>query len=371
MSGTLSGGGDHVAIDDLSASLGESSIMGHAAYRFGTVPDIELSLQSESLAVLPIFEEAANEPDPAPAAADGRIIPTTEIPFAALRRVNGTFDIKIGELQRNNLHAQNVQLQGTLRDGTLSVDTLRLETREGTIAASGALVAGETGGQAHVRLAADDLALTSSSSHPVRADVDFDILATGSNLRELAANANGFFALQAANGELEKSAMMDLFYGGFAEELLKAINPFAESKDVSKLDCAVVVLEILDGVAQRAPAAYAQTDSVRVLASALVDLGTEKLKIGFETIPSKSLSFLSFSEVVSPYFAVEGTFSKPRVKLDEKSAIVAGGAAAATAGLSIVAKGLWNRMKKSEDACDRAAEQAQATISAHANQGTP
>ena len=239
LSATLSGEGDRVVIDDLSASLGESDISGQIVYRFTAIPELELGLQSASITVLPIFEAKTNEPDESPPPADGRVIPAVEIPFDSLRKYNATFSIEIGELQRDNFRAENVQFRGNLRDGTLSVDTLKLDTRDGNFQTSGRLVAQETGGHAQLKLTADDIPLTNSPNHPVRADINLDILTSGSTLREFAANSNGFFVLQAGDGEFKNNAMLDAFTGGFAQELLSTINPFARKgrHNQSRLRC--------------------------------------------------------------------------------------------------------------------------------------
>jgi hypothetical protein len=110
---------------------------------------------------------------------------------------------------------------------------------------------------------------------------------------------------------------------------------------------------------------------MRVLADAVLDLETEKVKIAFETLPKKGVSFLSVGEVLNPYIGVFGTFSKPVIKIDQKTAFIAGGAAVATAGVSILAKGFWDRIRSSGDACERAATYADQVLEAHSNQSDP
>jgi len=371
LSATLSGEGDRVVIDDLSASLDESDISGQIVYRFTAIPELELGLQSESITVLPIFEAETSEPEESTPPADGRVIPAVQIPYDSLRRVNATFGIEIGKLQRNGLHAENVEVRGTLGDGTLSIDRLKLERRGGSFETTGRLVAHKTGGHTRLKLTAEDIPLTNSPNNPVRADIDLDILATGSTLREFAANSNGFFVLQAAGGEFKNNSLLDAFTGGFAEELLTTINPFAKKADTTKVDCAVVTVTIGNGVVQGNPAAYFQTNTMRVLTDAVLDLETEKIKIAFETLPKKGVSFLSVGEVLNPYIGVFGTFSKPVIKIDEKTAFVAGGAAVATAGVSILAKGFWDRIRRSGDACERAAVYAEQVLEAYSNQSDP
>jgi len=371
LSATLSGEGDRVVIDDLSASLDESDISGQITYRFGAVPELELGLQSASITVLPIFEANADEPDESPPPPDGRVVPAVKIPYDSLRKFNATFGIEIGELQRDNFRAENVQFHGSLRDGTLSVDMLKLETRDGNFRTSGRLVAQKTGGYTRLKLSADDIPLTDSPNHPVRADINLDILASGSTLRELAANLNGFFVLQAGAGEFKNNALLDAFTGGFAEQLLTTINPFAKKEETTKVDCAVVTVKIGNGVVQGNPAAYFQTDTFRVLVDAVVNLGTENIKIAFETLPKKGVSLLSVSEVLNPYIGVFGTFSKPVIRIDQKTAFVAGGAALATGGISILAKGFWDRIRRSGDACERAAAYSDLVLEEYSNQGDP
>lgn len=371
LSATLDGDGNHISVDDLSATFDESVVSGQLTYRFAPVPDLELTMRSESLVVLPIFEADTSKANQPPAAEDGRVIPATGFPSDLLRVINGTFDIEVGELQRNGLQATNVQFRSTLDDGTLSIDTLNLDTRGGHVAISGRLVDHDTGGHARLKLTADNLDMASPTDDPVTIDFDFDILASGANLRELAANSNGFFVLEADEGDFARHAAVNFFYSGFIQQLLGALNPLAKSKDITRLDCAVVGIDILDGVVMGNPAFYAQTDSIRLFANAVINLETEGLDVAFETLPRRSFSLLSIGEVVNPYIGVVGTFSDPHLKLDQTSAVVAGGAAVATAGLSIVAKGFWDRLKNSDDVCARAREAAEVFRERYAFEDNP
>ena len=110
---------------------------------------------------------------------------------------------------------------------------------------------------------------------------------------------------------------------------------------------------------------------MRVIADAVVDMETEEIKIAFQTLPKKGVSLPSVGEVLNPYIGVFGTFSKPVIRIDQESAFIAGGAAVATAGISILAKGLWDRIKSSGDACERAATYAEQVLQAQSNQNDP
>jgi hypothetical protein len=55
---------------------------------------------------------------------------------------------------------------------------------------------------------------------------------------------------------------------------------------------------------------------------------------------------------------VTGTLASPRIGVDPKGVLFSGGAAVATLGVSIIAKGVWDRMFRAEDPCAVAADEA-------------
>jgi hypothetical protein len=61
---------------------------------------------------------------------------------------------------------------------------------------------------------------------------------------------------------------------------------------------------------------------------------------------------ISLGQTVNPYTRIVGTFASPRLGLDEKGAMIEGGAAWATGGLSIVAKGLLGRLRATRNPCE-------------------
>ena len=66
------------------------------------------------------------------------------------------------------------------------------------------------------------------------------------------------------------------------------------------------------------------------------------------------VDLLGAIKAVTPYFKIGGTLANPRLALDVKGAAVSGGAAVATAGVSILAEGLWDRrVATSINPCDR------------------
>lgn len=365
LNATLSGDGERIVVDNLEAGIGVNHISGRLTYQHATIPDLEFDLQSESLIHLPIFAAENDEQGDAPATDDGRVIPVVEIPFNALQHVNATFSFDIAKLQQDDMLAENVVIRGRLRDGTMNVENLQLDIHQGSIAGRGTVATLDSGGQVHLDVTARNLNHLGADLSPTHADIDLDITATGSDLRQLAKRTNGFVAVHSVGGEFARSAFLDRLYGGIADKLLDTINPLAKSGTTTKLECTVFLVDIVDGVIQGSPSTFLKTDKIRLLANTEVDLATEAISVAIRSRPSGNLTLLSIGEVMNPYLGIGGTLGDPRITFDEKGALIAGGAAVATSGLSIVAKGLWDRMKGAGDPCSDAAEQVKAFVSAH------
>lgn len=364
LNATLSGDNDRIVVDSLEAGIGVNHISGRLTYRHAPIPDLELDLQSESLTFLPIFatEKGAQEDV---SSADGRVIPDVEIPFDVLRHVNAVFSFDMAKLQRDDMHAENAAIRGRLLDGTLNVESLRLDIQQGNIAGRGTVAALDSGGQVHFDVTVRNLNHLGADVSPTHADIDLDITATGTDLRQLAQRTNGFVALYSTGGEFVHSAFLEAFYGGIADKLLDTINPWAKSGTTTKLVCTAFLVDIVDGVIQGSPSTFLKTDKMRLLANTEVNLATETISVDVRSRPSGNLTLLSVGEVMNPYLGIGGTLGDPRIVFDEKGALIAGSAAVATGGLSIIAKGFWDRMKGGRDPCSDAADQVKAFVSAH------
>ena len=80
---------------------------------------------------------------------------------------------------------------------------------------------------------------------------------------------------------------------------------------------------------------------------------TEKLSVGVNTVPQTGLG-LSLSNLITPLTQVGGTLAKPTLALNAEGAIIQGGAAVATAGISFLATRFKDRYLSAKDACGKA-----------------
>jgi hypothetical protein len=189
-----------------------------------------------------------------------------------------------------------------------------------------------------------------------RYDLSVAFLTSGRNLRELASVLNGYLKMTVGPGRIRATAMR-IFTNDFLSQLLNTVNPFVKNDPYTNLKCSAILLAIENGQLVGDPALVAQSDRINIHSKVKIDLRTEKLEADINTVPTKGLG-LSLSNLVNPYVMVGGTLAAPVIGLDPESTLIEGGAAVATGGLSILAKGLKDRFFSDRDPCGTAVANA-------------
>ena len=348
-------------VDRFNVRIGGSDVNGTVSILQGVVPEVAVDVHSDKLMYLPLLEDADQAHNPVPAFSDGRLIPDFDIPFEALARLNATVNVDIGELQRDTRFMRDVELDMTLRDGVLNIAKARYKARAGELVATANLDPAGGTGAASLQLVARGITprmIEANKDLPMSGDVDINLQSTGTNARALAANTNGVIFINTRDGRMTNNRFLKAIYGDMLEEILNAINPFRKSDPYTDFDCIVLPISITDGQMASAPSAFISTDKLRLLSRASVNLGNEKIQIGVRTTPRRSVSTISVGEILNPFVEVRGTLASPRMGVDETNVLVTGGAAVATGGLSLLAKGLWDRVSRSKDPCKQVSEQA-------------
>jgi uncharacterized protein involved in outer membrane biogenesis len=131
-------------------------------------------------------------------------------------------------------------------------------------------------------------------------------------------------------------------FGGIFAQLASKLNPFAAEDPYTQLDCTVARVDIVDGHATVEPVLM-QSQKVTITAEGKVNLQTEDLTVDFNTRPREGIG-VSPGMFTNPFIKLEGTLASPRIAVGAKGA-ASGALAAATAGASVVAKGLVDRAR--------------------------
>lgn len=359
-SANLVGGDGELRVDDMVATLGDSDVNGKMFFKEGDVPELDIDVYSDSIVFAPLREKPEYEYEPEPEFEDGKFIPDVAIPFEAMRNLNASIEIDIKELQRATLLMRDIEFNAYLRDGTLEISKAAFKARSGAVLARARLEPVDDSGAASFELVARQFALGMAQTNldmAMTGDIDINIRSTGADLRTLLGNANGEFFVNARGGRVTNNRFLQALYGDLLQEIVGTVNPFRESDPYTDFECIVVPWQLDDGQLNSAPSTFIGTSKVRMAATSSINLKTEELRVTIRTTPQRALS-ISAGELVNPYVQVIGTLGAPRLAVDEKGLLISGGAAVATAGLSLLARGVWDRMSRSKDPCKQVSDRA-------------
>ncbi len=369
-SGSYAGSPDAQELKDLKAVVGKTEISGLATRGRKEGKPVEAELFFPRLDLTPLAKKEKNAEEEAPGAS---VEPTAEEPKK--KYVFSETPLPLDKLEGANvkLHviATEVALEaGLLKDvdSTLTVDggQLVLEWRaqgayEGSLSGTVTLLpAGDGASDLSVETSIESVRAGFAAAEGVDpsevppTSVEMKLQARGASPREMAAGANGNVLVTMGPGKI-KSGLVGMFGSGILSQLASKLNPFSAQDPYTKLDCTVTRVDIVDGQVKVEPVLM-QSEKVTVTASGKVDLQTEELVFDFNTRPREGIG-ISAGMFTNPFIKVDGTLTSPRMAVGAKG-VAAGGVAAATAGVSVVAKGLVDRIAGEVDVCKSTLEEA-------------
>jgi len=368
ISGRFHGTPEEFTTDGLEIVLGESDLTGSLEVDIRAKPAVTARLSSKHLDLAPFMQASPeggdDSTDTAVAAGTPKkktVISNNPIDFAPLHRADADVMVAIGTLQLPLKRFREVELGARLENGRLEVHRFSLiGQREGR--GSGTLVLEPVGDSYRLRTVLDFDALRldlpgkdsadASSEPPIDLDVRLDVV--GKSPHGFAGSANGSVQVVIGKGVMDNQ-VLDLVTADLLLTLLNAFNPFAKHDVATELQCGVFFVSLEDGVARLDPMAL-QSDKMTMLGKGKIDLGTEKLDLEWITKPRKGIG-ISASMITNPYIKLGGTLSEPAVHLKGMEAVASTGVAVATLGLSLVAKGMFDRVTAEKKVCKKALEE--------------
>ena len=354
---------DDVMLEDLAGKLGGSTFAGNVAvHGRNRKPDYDLSLAFERLDLDPFIGKPAVSPAPTPTAAKGNvneprlIIPGKELPLPDLSAISGKLSFRARTLRARGQDFHDLEVMATLRNGRLHVDPLAMTSAVGQlhgrfdVAAKGKAVTVQLSATAkNLRFTMVPLALGDANAGLYSAQVDLQ--GSGESWRELATSLNGRVRLLGNGGRISNSRLTGA--NGFMKQLVVSLDPMTARQPTTEIVCTAYLIKAKDGVVTTDPALVMRTADVDIVSNGSADLRSEKIDLSFKIGARKGLG-IGVVQVINPYIKVTGTLGKPAVTIDPSGALVNGGAAFATAGLSIVATTLWDRVVHEKDPCGAA-----------------
>jgi uncharacterized protein involved in outer membrane biogenesis len=275
------------------------------------------------------------------------------LPFEQLRKTDLDIDAEIGRFTMNKIVLKELVTAVDLKSGKLNL-TNRFHGPHGGRSASRLSVdaSGESAAvDANINMRDLRLNLISGDVKGTEAlppvGVTVDIKTNGASPRALASAASGRVLFTQGKGKMEND-LLEKFSGDVVAQLFKALNPFAKEEKTTGLDCTIVALKLEDGETDIKGLLF-QTEKVKAVGDGDIDLNTEELNIEFNTKPRSGVG-VSADMFVTPFVKLTGTLANPSVGFDKKGALLVG-AAVATGGLALVAKGAADRATGEVDSC--------------------
>ena len=183
-----------------------------------------------------------------------------------------------------------------------------------------------------------------------RLNGSMEIEGIGSSIRSILASANGGLSFRQGSGKV-RNVFGSAVFRDILFEVFRRLNPLRETRDYQLVECGFYDVTISDGIAT-IDDIIVQTDAMTTLATGEINLRNEELDLAFRAKPREGIG-ISLGTVVNELLQVRGTLKSPRIGVDAGRTATATGAAVATGGLSLLARGLWDRISAEGDICEK------------------
>jgi len=358
-------------LERFAARLGSSDLRGTFRLDLSGKPRFQGQLASDHVDLVELFPHSRPEPsngdegvreESSGGQRRSEKIPRKPFDLELLQEVDADLSWSIAELVEPIGSFRNLDVTVGLEAGALHVGPFAAEGVHGG-RLTGQLFAEPGPAGLHVRadLAIENGRLDVSSAEddpsewpPI--DVALTLEATGDSPHALASTANGRVSVVVGEGAID-SSVLDLVAANFMRVALDATSPFRKENPSSRLECAVFLNRIDDGVARLDPIAI-QTDTLTVVGGGRIRLEPETIDLQWQVKPRKGIG-VSASTLTNRYFKIGGTLARPRLEVKPMEAMTTTGVAVATAGLSLVGRGLWDRVTADRKVCKLALERAE------------
>lgn len=377
--GRFEGDRRRIASDRFAAKLGASDVEGTLAIGLEDRTTIDADLRSRHLDVAGLiddFREPAAEGDGAEdSAKKGKkdktrlVLPEMPLELDFLRRIETHTQLAADEVDFPGVPMRGVAIDARVSDGGLHVERF-----EGTGANGGRLslraALAPADGRYRLDLAGslDDGRLTVFSGKQTTGkepslDVEIEVAGTGGSLHEIAASSQGRALVTLGAGHIPNTAV-GKFSSGFFLSLLDVLNPFRKSSPDTPLECGVAAAAIDGGKMVVDPIAT-RTDKLTVLGKGKLDFGDEAVDLTWTLKPRRGVG-INAGTIVNPFIKVGGTLANPKLETKPLDAAVTTGAAVATAGITVLLKGVYDRITAEKNVCAKALAKARAREAAQA-----
>lgn len=365
---SMDGPQNKVVVDNLNMSLGDNNLTGNITIGGTSKLHINLDLQSKNIIIGSILTKEQDEALFAAVSRPGnsankRLIPDMPLQFEKLNKIDMHTKIAIDKLSRDQDAITDFVFESTLQEGVLNVEKLKWKGnnlkkgKENFVDIHFKVQPTDQSYDLSLRTTARGLRMEifDMSATP-DADYnghDFDIMLTsqGNNLQTVMAELNGYIWARGSGRKVE-NRMTNIILGDFFTQLINLVNPYSKKETYTHIVCDLFFFQAENGILRTAPTILYRTDKLDVMSVGDINLKTEEISFGFGTTPRTGIG-ISAGDLINPFVRLGGTLAEPKLTIDKTGSLLEGGAAYATAGLSIIAKSIYKRWIRPDQSCSR------------------
>jgi hypothetical protein len=367
LSARLSWTPGRISSSRLAARLGDSDLEGTMTIHREGRPVLEADLQSNRLAVSQLIAGFLNPsssgggPSEARSGRNALLFPDRPLRLEPLKSFDARIRLKASVTEIHGVPLNDVTLEAGVRDGVLSLDHAEGTGRSGGHATAMLRVEPRDAGyrlEASAGLAGGRLHLPKMKDAEEKApslDVEIEFEGEGRSLHQIAASSEGRALVALGPGKVPRSS--EVFTSDILAGLLNALNPFSDAAPYTDFECGVLAAGMENGKAVVQPIA-ARSDKLTIVGRGRIDFETEEIDLVWTLKPRKGVG-ISAASIANPYVKLGGTLASPSLDAKPLEAAASTGAAVATAGLTILFKGLYDRITAEKKVCVNALEEAE------------
>ena len=288
-----------------------------------------------------------------------RLFPQNELPFGLLSQIDADIAFSSATLVTRSIVVSELTSRIKLDDGVLALGPVKANVADGALLARIDIKADRDEpeialelslGGAHLDQLPKLAAQKAISGGAL--DLNLNVAGRGRSAQAIMAHANGLLAVDIGAASFHNKTV-NLAEADLLWSFVTRLNPLSSREPVTRVECVAVRFPIKDGIAENAAGIGILTRSLSILAGGSVNLATERIDLGARPKPREGLG-LSVSGLVD-FLRLGGTLMHPQPVTDTAGLATAGvkvGTAVATAGLSVVAEGLFDRASADASVCE-------------------
>ena len=354
--GQFTGTPSGFAVRDFAATIGENDINGVFEIDLQDKPRLTGALTSTYLDLSARLQELEDDaPETDIVATEGLLFSDEPLDGEQLQAADIDIDLKIDRLRTRVLEVTEFHVGISLLDGELQIDPVAFREEQGSVNGRIQITPGDDHYSLDASMRMQDMHVgLIASNEQERSSLPplsgkFALRGEGNSLHELMASSNGMLSMRQGKGQIQDLGA-DRIFGDMLLKIIRTLNPLKQEQKYREFDCGIYDVDIVAGVATIKDVAI-QTGTMTVIVAGNVELESEKIDLAIRAKPREGLG-ISLGGVANSFLKLGGSLKKPVLQIDPGGSIVAGGAAVATGGLSLLAKGLFDRVSAVADICE-------------------